>query len=198
NERLLSIVGKGTSFADALKKADEVLLHATQGISDLIRVTGEVNVDFADVRTVMSSRGTALMGTGFGRGENRAVEAAQEAISSPLLDNISIRGASGVLINITGGPDLSLDDVSTVSSTIQEAAGDQAEIIFGTVHDPRMGEDVRVTVIATGFEKPAREAPIVARPGVGGLGPLGRKHAPPADAAPDMGKPTFLRRGFGV
>jgi cell division protein FtsZ len=92
NERLLSIVGKGTSFADALKKADEVLLHATQGISDLIRVTGEVNVDFADVRTVMSNRGTALMGTGFGRGENRAVDAAQEAISSPLLDNISVRG----------------------------------------------------------------------------------------------------------
>jgi cell division protein FtsZ len=95
NERLLSVVGKGTSFKDALKKADEVLLHATQGISDLIRVTGEVNVDFADVRTIMSNRGTALMGTGFGRGENRAMEAAQEAISSPLLDNISIQGAAG-------------------------------------------------------------------------------------------------------
>ena len=199
NERLLSIVGKGTSFADALKKADEVLLHATQGVSDLIRLTGEVNVDFADVRTVMSNRGTALMGTGFGRGENRAVDAAQEAISSPLLDNISIRGAAGVLINITGGPDLSLDDVSTVSSTIQEAAGDQAEIIFGTVHDPRMGEEVRVTVIATGFEKPVQEAPIVTHPGRGGLGPLGRKYtAPPEDAAPDMTRPTFLRRNFGV
>ncbi|MDQ3522314.1 MAG: cell division protein FtsZ, partial [Gemmatimonadota bacterium] len=93
NERLLSVVGKGTSFKDALKKADEVLLHATQGISDLIRVTGEVNVDFADVRTIMSNRGAALMGTGFGRGENRATEAAQEAISSPLLDNLNIRGA---------------------------------------------------------------------------------------------------------
>ncbi|HST58788.1 MAG TPA: cell division protein FtsZ, partial [Longimicrobium sp.] len=92
NERLLAVVGKGTSFKDALKKADEVLLHATQGISDLIRVTGEVNVDFADVRTVMSNRGAALMGTGFGRGENRSMEAAQEAISSPLLDNISISG----------------------------------------------------------------------------------------------------------
>ena len=96
NERLLSVVGKGTSFRDALKKADEVLLHATQGISDLIHVTGEVNVDFADVRTVMQSRGPALMGTGFGRGENRAVEAAQEAISSPLLDNVTIEGALGV------------------------------------------------------------------------------------------------------
>ncbi len=153
NERLLSVVGKGTSFKDALKKADEVLLHATQGISDLIRVTGEVNVDFADVRTVMSNRGTALMGTGFGKGENRAVEAAQEAISSPLLDNISIKGAAGVLINITGGMDLAIDEVTTISSIIQEAAGDEAEIIFGAVHDSNMKEEVRVTVIATGFER---------------------------------------------
>jgi cell division protein FtsZ len=153
NERLLSVVGKGTSFKDALKKADEVLLHATQGISDLIRVTGEVNVDFADVRTIMSNRGAALMGTGFGRGENRAVEAAQEAISSPLLDNISISGAAGVLINITGGMDLAIDEVTTISSIIQEAAGDEAEIIFGAVHDGSMKEEVRVTVIATGFER---------------------------------------------
>jgi cell division protein FtsZ len=153
NERLLSVVGKGTSFKDALKKADEVLLHATQGISDLIRVTGEVNVDFADVRTIMSNRGAALMGTGFGRGENRSVEAAQEAISSPLLDNISIAGAAGVLINITGGMDLAIDEVTTISSIIQEAAGDEAEIIFGAVHDGAMKEEVRVTVIATGFER---------------------------------------------
>jgi cell division protein FtsZ len=153
NERLISVVGKGTSFKDALKKADEVLLHATQGISDLIRVTGEVNVDFADVRTIMSNRGAALMGTGFGRGENRAVEAAQEAISSPLLDNISIAGAAGVLINITGGLDLAIDEVTTISSIIQEAAGDEAEIIFGAVHDGSMKEEVRVTVIATGFER---------------------------------------------
>ncbi|HET7463969.1 MAG TPA: cell division protein FtsZ [Longimicrobium sp.] len=153
NERLLSVVGKGTSFKDALKKADEVLLHATQGISDLIRVTGEVNVDFADVRTIMSNRGAALMGTGFGKGENRAVEAAQEAISSPLLDNISIAGAAGVLINITGGMDLAIDEVTTISSIIQEAAGDDAEIIFGAVHDSALKEEVRVTVIATGFER---------------------------------------------
>jgi cell division protein FtsZ len=155
NERLLSVVGKGTSFKDALKKADEVLLHATQGISDLIRVTGEVNVDFADVRTIMSNRGTALMGTGFGRGENRAVEAAQEAISSPLLDNISIQGAAGVLINISGGMDLAIDEVTTISSIIQEAAGEEAEIIFGAVHDSHMKEEIRVTVIATGFERDA-------------------------------------------
>jgi len=161
NERLLAVVGKGTSFKDALKKADEVLLHATQGISDLIRVTGEVNVDFADVRTVMSNRGAALMGTGFGRGENRAMEAAQEAISSPLLDNISISGAAGVLINITGGMDLAIDEVTTISSIIQETAGDDAEIIFGAVHDPSMKEEVRVTVIATGFDRDS--APVAER-----------------------------------
>ena len=153
NERLLSVVGKGTSFKDALKKADEVLLHATRGISDLIRVTGEVNVDFADVRTIMSNRGAALMGTGFGRGDNRATEAAQEAISSPLLDSVNIRGAAGVLINITGGLDLAIDEVNTISSIIQEAAGDEAEIIFGAVHDAEMNQEIRVTVIATGFDR---------------------------------------------
>lgn len=158
NERLLSVVGKGVSFRDALKKADEVLLHATQGISDLINVTGEVNVDFADVRTVMQNRGPALMGTGFGRGENRAVEAAQEAISSPLLDNLSIAGAAGVLINITGGMDLTIDEVTTIASIIQEAAGEDAEIIFGAVHDPALEGEVRVTVIATGLESPEDKA----------------------------------------
>ena len=153
NERLLSVVGRGTTFKDALKKADEVLLNATRGISDLIRVTGEVNVDFADVRSVMSNRGTALMGTGYGSGDNRAMEAAQEAISSPLLDNISISGATGVLINITGGADLALDEVTTISSIIQESAGEEAEIIFGAVHDGDLNEEVRVTVIATGFDR---------------------------------------------
>ncbi len=115
NERLLAVVGKGIPFQDALKKADEVLLHATQGISSIICVTGLVNVDFADVRTVMQNGGSALMGTGIGRGENRAMEAAQQAISSPLLDNISIAGATGVLINITGGDDLTLGEVTQIS-----------------------------------------------------------------------------------
>jgi cell division protein FtsZ len=170
NERLLSVVGKTTSFRDALKKADEVLLHATQGISDLIHVTGEVNVDFADVRTVMQSRGPALMGTGFGRGESRAIEAAQEAISSPLLDNVTIEGAAGVLINITGGLDLTIDEVTTIASIIQEAAGDEAEIIFGAVHDQTMESEVRVTVIATGLEREVevrRESSNVIRPSFG-------------------------------
>ena len=152
NDRLLAVVPKGTSFREALKKADEVLLHATQGISDLISVTGEVNVDFADVRTVMASRGPALMGSGFGEGDNRAQEAAQEAISSPLLDNVSIAGARGVLINITGGMDLAIDEVTAISSIIQEEAGDEAEIIFGAVHDPALDGKIRVTVIATGFD----------------------------------------------
>ena len=152
NDRLLAVVPKGTSFRDALRKADEVLLNATKGISDLIRVTGEVNVDFADVRTVMASRGPALMGSGSGEGDNRAQEAAQEAISSPLLDDVSIAGARGVLINITGGMDLAIDEVTTISSIIQEEAGDEAEIIFGAVHDPELEGKVRVTVIATGFD----------------------------------------------
>ncbi|HEX2167520.1 MAG TPA: cell division protein FtsZ [Longimicrobiales bacterium] len=182
NERLLSVVGKGTSFRDALKKADEVLLHATQGISDLIHVTGEINVDFADVRTVMQSRGPAIMGTGYGCGENRAMEAAQEAISSPLLDSVTIQGAMGVLINITGGMDLAIDEVTTISSIIKEAAGDDAEIIFGAVHDPTLEAGVRVTVIATGLEK--QEAPPrdnVIRPHFG----MRTAQAPaPAPAAP--------------
>ena len=188
NERLLSVVGKGTSFRDALKKADEVLLHATQGISDLIHVTGEVNVDFADVRTVMQSRGPALMGTGFGRGENRAIDAAQEAISSPLLDNVTIEGAAGVLINITGGMDLTIDEVTTIASIIQEAAGDEAEIIFGAVHDPALEGELRVTVIATGLDREEVPAPRdnLIRPS------FGNRAAPQSIPAPV--EPAFVRQ----
>ena len=153
NERLLAVVGKGIPFQDALKKADEVLLHATQGISTLISRTGLVNVDFADVRTVMQNGGSALMGTGIGRGENRAAEAAQQAIASPLLDNISINGSSGVLLNITGGGDLTLGEVTQISEIVHDAAGDDAEIIFGAVHEPAMQGEIRVTVIATGFDR---------------------------------------------
>ena len=140
-------------FQEALKKADEVLLHATQGISSLISVTGLVNVDFADVRTVMQNGGSALMGTGIGRGENRAVEAAQQAIASPLLDNVSISGATGVLVNITGGEDLTLGEVHQINEIVHEAVGEEAEIIFGAVHEPAMQGEIRVTVIATGFDR---------------------------------------------
>ncbi len=167
NERLLAVVGKGIPFQDALKKADEVLLQATQGISSLISVTGLVNVDFADVRTVMQNGGSALMGTGLGRGENRATEAAQHAIASPLLDNVSVSGASGVLVNITGGNDLTLGEVHQINEIVHDAVGDDAEIIFGAVHEPAMQGEIRVTVIATGFDRqlqvgvpePVRTAP---------------------------------------
>ena len=148
------MVGKGIPFQDALKKADEVLLHATQGISSLISVTGLVNVDFADVRTVMQEGGSALMGTGIGRGENRAIEAAQQAIASPLLDNVSVSGATGVLVNITGGADLTLGEVHQINEIIHDAVGEDAEIIFGAVHEPAMQGEIRVTVIATGFDRP--------------------------------------------
>lgn len=158
NERLLAVVGKGIPFQDALKKADEVLLHATQGISSLISVTGLVNVDFADVRTVMQNGGSALMGTGVGRGDNRSVEAAQQAISSPLLDNISVAGALGVLVNITGGADLTLGEVHQINEIIHDAVGDEAEIIFGAVHEPAMQGEIRVTVIATGFDQALRQS----------------------------------------
>jgi cell division protein FtsZ len=170
NERLLAVVGKGIPFQDALKKADEVLLHATQGISTLISKTGLVNVDFADVRTVMQNGGSALMGTGIGRGENRAMEAAQQAISSPLLDNISISGSTGVLLNITGGGDLTLGEVTQISEIVHETAGDDAEIIFGAVHEPAMQGEIRVTVIATGFDKAMGHATA----GSGAMGTSGR------------------------
>ncbi|MCC6928563.1 MAG: cell division protein FtsZ [Gemmatimonadaceae bacterium] len=164
NERLLAVVGKGIPFQDALKKADEVLLHATQGISTLISKTGLVNVDFADVRTVMQNGGSALMGTGIGRGENRAMEAAQQAISSPLLDNISINGSSGVLLNITGGGDLTLGEVTQISEIVHDAAGDEAEIIFGAVNEPAMQGEIRVTVIATGFDKAMGQSAFISVP----------------------------------
>lgn len=153
NERLLAVVGKGIPFQDALKKADEVLLHATSGISTIISGVGMINVDYADVRTVMQGAGAALMGTGVGRGDNRAMEAAQQAISSPLLDNVSIAGATGVLLNITGGMDLGFDEVTSIADIIHNAAGDDAEIIFGARQEPAMQGEIRVTVVATGFGK---------------------------------------------
>jgi cell division protein FtsZ len=163
NERLLAVVGKGIPFQDALKKADEVLLNATRGIASLITSTGIINVDFADVRTVMQNGGAALMGTGIGRGENRAMEAAQQAISSPLLDNVSIQGASGVLINIIGGNDLTLGEATQISEIIHDAVGDEAQIIFGAGNDSRMEGEVRVTVIATGFDRAVTGEPVVER-----------------------------------
>ena len=155
NNRLLEVVGANTTMMDAFKRADEVLLNAVQGISDLMTVPGLINVDFADVRTIMCKQGRALMGSGIGQGKRRAGDAAEMAISSPLLEDVSIEGATGILINITGGADLGLHEVNEASSLIQEAAHEDANIIFGSVIDPNMGDEVRITVIATGFERPA-------------------------------------------
>jgi len=151
NQRLLSISGKSMSLLEAFKKADEVLLHAAKGISDLIAFHGLINLDFADVRTIMSEMGMALMGTGTASGDNRAVEAAQKAISSPLLEDISIEGAKGLLINVTGSSSMTLNEVNEASVLIQKEAHEEANIIFGAVIDEKMDKEIRVTVIATGF-----------------------------------------------
>ncbi len=152
NNRLLSVVEENTSMMDAFRKVDDVLLNAVRGISDLINVAGLINVDFADVKTIMENQGLALMGTGVAKGPDRAVEAAHQAIHSPLLDNIEIRGAMGILINITGGPDLGLHEVSRASTVVSDEAHEDANIIFGSVVHDNIGEEVRITVIATGFE----------------------------------------------
>lgn len=157
NQKLLSIAGEKTPLLETFKKADEVLLQAVKGISDLINIRGLINLDFADIRTVMKEKGMAIMGTGSAKGDNRAVEAATFAISSPLLENIKIDGATGIIINVTGGPDLSLYEVNEASTLITEAAHEDAEIIFGAVIDESLGDEVRVTVIATGFSDPAEK-----------------------------------------
>ena len=215
NQRLLSLGGRDISLLEAFKKADDILYHAVKGISDLIMVPGLINLDFADVKTIMVDMGMALMGTGTASGENRAVEAAQRAISSPLLEDNTIQGARGVLMNITGGLNMTLYEIHEASSLIQSEAHEDANIIFGTVVDETMGDEIRITVIATGFEtaelvrnnvtplgslrrsnlavptyirneKPADAAPPSASPGKPG----------PAEAeeTPDLEIPTFLRR----
>src|ERR671937_1178420 len=159
NQRLLSVVDRGTPLLEAFRVADTVLQQAVQGISDLILVPGLVNLDFADVRTIMSGMGMAMMGTGIGRGEHRALDAAQKAVASPLLDDTSIEGAKGILINFTGGHDLSIHEVEEGARIVQEAAHEEANIIFGAVLDPSLEDEVRMTVIATGFteKKPQLE-----------------------------------------
>ena len=161
NQRLLSIAAKTTTMLEAFQKADDVLLQAVRGISDLIITPGLINLDFADVRTVMAEMGLALMGAASASGENRAVEAAQKAISSPLLEDISIHGARGVLINITGGPDLCLYEVNEAATMIQEEAHEDANIIFGAVIDERMKDEIRITVIATGFGEKEERKPVL-------------------------------------
>jgi cell division protein FtsZ len=161
NERLLASIDRTMSLADAFAMADDVLRQAIQGISDLILVPGLINLDFPDVKAIMAGMGVAVMGTGTGEGENRAVEAARRAISSPLLEDASINGARGVIINVTGGPDLSLFEVSEASSIIHQAAHEEANIIFGAAVDPNLGGRVKITVIATGFDRAGSQQPAV-------------------------------------
>ncbi len=151
NEKLLQVLGKNTSLLDAFKAANDVLLGAVQGIADLIIRPGMINVDFADVRTVMSEMGMAMMGTGVARGENRAREAAEAAIRSPLLEDVNLEGARGILVNITAGLDLSLGEFSEVGDTIEEFASENATVVVGTVIDPEMSDELKVTVVATGL-----------------------------------------------
>jgi cell division protein FtsZ len=178
NERLLNFVERGTPLSEAFRIADDVLRQAVQGISDLITIPGEINVDFADVRTIMTGMGMALMGTGLAKGEHRALEAAQRAISSPLLEETSIQGARGVLINISGGHDLTLHEVAEAARIISDAVDPDANIISGMVIEPGLEDAMKVTVIATGFDRPlqamsdrprAREAGIGSMAGAGGL-----------------------------
>ena len=167
---------------------DNVCLNAVRGISDLVIAPGLINVDFADVRTIMTGMGRALMGTGYGTGDKRAIEAAQQAISSPLLEDVSINGATGILLNITGGPDLTLAEMNEACSLIAEAADPEANIIFGSVIDAHAGDQVRITVIATGFNAHAQEHPTQ------GAGPRPRARARGADGAADAG----VRHGAGA
>jgi len=215
NQRLLSVVDRGTPLIAAFRVADSVLQQAVQGISDLILVPGLVNLDFADVRTIMSGMGLAMMGTGTGKGENRALDAAQKAVASPLLDETSIEGARGILINFTGGADLSIHEVEEAARIVQEAAHEEAHIIFGAVIDPQLSDEVRMTVIATGFAdkketvgvggkvvdlpRPSRSLPSSAPAPVA---PWRRKFADPRGEASeealgeaaDLEVPAFLRR----
>jgi cell division protein FtsZ len=194
NQKLLSIVERNTPLQEAFDKANDVLYNATRGISELITTPGLINVDFADVRTIMREMGDALMGSGLASGENRAIEAAHAAISSPLLEGVSINGALGVLVNVTGGPTMSLVEVDEAVSVIHEAAGEEANVIMGAVIDENLGDEMMVTVIATGFNKRGVGAVRMAKP-----------MAKVIDRIPtglhDMEKlaePAFIRKGIDI
>jgi cell division protein FtsZ len=197
NERLLQAADRNMSLGDAFKMADDVLRQAVQGISDLITVPGFINVDFADVRAIMKGMGIALMGTGHAVGDNRAMEATQRAISSPLLEETSINGAKGVLVNITGGSDLTLFEVDEAMRVIHDSADPEANIIFGTVPDEKMQNEMKITVIATGFDHeaktenvhtmPMRQSSAAAAPRLGQPAPSNR-------VVEDLEIPAFMRK----
>jgi cell division protein FtsZ len=184
NEKLMAIADDELTFVEAFRKADEVLFQAVKGISDLITLDGIVNVDFADVRTVMSGNGRALMGTGCAKGEGRARLAAEQAIHSPLLDDISVQGAMGVLINVVGGHDMKMKEIQEAASLVQEQAHDDANIIFGASIDESMGEALKVTVIATGFNAAVEELPVEVAREVRRAAPSLRESLMPRSAAP--------------
>jgi len=202
NERLLHTVDKNSSLADSFGVADDVLRQAVQGISDLITVPGLINLDLADVKSIMQGMGMALMGAGRARGDNRAIEATQQAISSPLLEEATIQGAKGVLINITGGPDLTLYEVNVASTIIREAADEDANIIFGAVIDENLRDDMKITVIATGFGQEA--VAVASASAISGLPATAPRFVQrPADDLPrpmmharpdDLDVPTFIRK----
>jgi len=203
NQRLLGIVDKATPLLEAFKVADDVLRQAIQGIADVITTTGHVNVDFADVRTVMSHTGRAVMGMGVARGTNRAIEAAQKAICSPLLEEGSVEGARGVLLNITGGPNMSLHEIEEAATIVQQTADPEANIIVGQVINPDMGDDLVVTVIATGFEREEQSAPVPVAAGrtsrtgqqtMTGAGQTMGERSYAERPFKDLDRPTFLRR----
>jgi cell division protein FtsZ len=190
NQKLLDIIDRRTPLLEAFEIANQVLYNATRGISEVITVPGLINVDFADVRTIMKEMGDALMGTGTATGENRAVEAANAAISSPLLEGVSIAGAQGILVNITGGQNLSLVEVDEATSIIHEAAGDEANVILGTVIDDNMNDEVMVTVIATGFNRrAAAQKPVKSSTKLVDRIPSGPTELQKLD------EPSFMRRG---
>jgi cell division protein FtsZ len=186
NQRLLSISDRNISLLGSFKKADEVLLHAAKSISDLITIPGLINLDFADVKTIMSEMGMAFMGMGIASGENKAIEATHKAISSPLLEDISISGARGLLINISGGENLTLHEVNDASTLIQEEADDDANIIFGAVIDSRMDDEIRITVIATGFGERDEQR----------IGEFKKTVPPPLEPVETQDVPAFLRSDF--
>jgi len=196
NEKLLEVLGKNTSLLDAFKEANDVLLGAVQGIADLIIRPGMINVDFADVRTVMSEMGMAMMGTGSAKGENRAREAAERAINSPLLDDIDLQGARGILVNITAGLDLSLGEFSEVGDTIEEFASDEATVVVGTVIDPEMTDELKVTVVATGLGSEAAKAPLqVVESSPKPVETTGQPNYKDFDRPPSMRKPRHAQGG---
>jgi cell division protein FtsZ len=191
NQRLVNTVSKDTTAVDAFRMANDILLQAVRSISDVINVKGQINLDFQDVKTVMNNTGMAMMGTGIASGENRALEAAQKAIASPLLEDLSIQGARGVIINITAANELTLHEINDAATLVQEEAHEDAEVIFGVVSDDSLGDNIRVTVIATGFDTVQKSIHTVKGPGLGlgGKYPIGT-----AFQRDNYDRPAYLAR----